>query len=232
MSSSRRILESSLSVSMLWLIGMPMAASADDGRGVLREAGAWLSMARTTYGGQFIEESPAERIPILGFAAGAFARLEFARPGGVGLGLQPELGYAPRGADVELDGEYQGNAQASYLELPILARIESPMVGPAAFYAIAGPTLSFLLGAESESGTGNVADTTDTTSTLDLGLTAGVGASVVITPRIALSLETRYVQGMLTTDDSGEVEFLNRALFFSLGVGVRFGVDEAASLEE
>jgi opacity protein-like surface antigen len=230
MISSRRILDPWLSVSMLWLIGMPMAAHADDGRGVLREAGAWLSMARTTYGGQFVEESPAERIPVLGFAAGAFVRLEFARPGGVGLGLQAELGYAPRGADVELDGMDLGDARASYLELPILARIESPLVGPLVFYAIAGPTLSILLGAESTSFTGNVSDTTDNTSTLDLGLTAGLGASVVLTSRIALSLETRYVHGMLTIDESGEIEFLNRALFFSLAVGARFGVDEAASL--
>lgn len=232
MSTSRRVLETWLSVTMLWIVGIPATARADDGRGVLREAGAWFSMVRTGYGGQFTEETSAERLPVLGFGAGIFARLELARPGGVGLGLQPELGYAPRGADVELDGMSLGNTRASYVELPILARLESPEVGTVAFYAVAGPTLSILLRAEATSFTGFVSDTTDDTSTLDLGLTAGVGASVAITPRIALSLEARYVHGALSTDDSGQNELLNRALFFSLGAGFRPGADVAASLAE
>lgn len=230
MSSLKRISIAGLSFAVLWLGGIP-AAHADDGPGVFRAAGVRLSVARTSFAGQFVDESPADRVPILGFAPGLLARLEFVRPGGVGIGLQPELGYGPRGADVELDGEYQGNARVSYLELPILARIESPGLGPVTFHVTAGPTLSFLLAAETESGTGNVADVTEDTSNLDVALAAGLGASIVVTPRIGLSLETRYVHGFLTTSGSGEVEFLNRALLFSLGVEVRFGVDETPSVE-
>lgn len=216
---------------MALLLCVPVAARAEEEPGILREAGAWVTLARTTYGGQFVEDSPAERIPVLGFAAGAFARLQLARAGDVGLGLQPEIGYVPRAADVELDGVYQGNMRTSYLDLPILARVEAPALGPASFYAVAGPTLSFLLRATSESGMGNVSDTRDSSSKLDLGLAAGLGVAVEVGSGVAVSLETRYVHGFLTIDESGEAEFENRAILFSLGVAARFGTNEPSSLE-
>lgn len=232
MSSRKRISNVWLSLAVSWLGGVPAAAHADDGPGVFRAAGARLSLARTNFAGQFVEESPADRLPIHGFAPGIFARLELARPGGVGVGLQPELGYGPRGTDVEFEGLYQGSNRLSYLELPILVRMETPAMGPGTFYVTAGPTLSFLLSAKSESGTGTVTDVTEGTSKLDVALAAGLGASIPVTPRIGSSLEARYVHGFLNLTDSEEVEFLNRALLFSLGVEVRFGVDETQSLEE
>lgn len=226
MRSLKRISNTWLPLALLWLGAVP-AAHAGDGPGIFRAAGVRLSLARTTFVGQSVEESPADRVPIHGFAPGAFARLELARPSGVGLGLQVELGYGPRGADVELDGAPQGGARVNYLDLPILARIEAPALGPVTFHAVAGPTLSYLLVAETESGTGRVVDVTEDTSKLDVALAAGLGASIAITPRVGLGLETRYVHGFLTTSGSGEVEFLNRALLFSLGVEVRFGAESA-----
>lgn len=232
MQSKERSISRKRIMAIAWLLCVPVAAQAQEEPSVLREAGALVSIARTTYGGQFIEDSPAERIPVQGFAAGVFARLEFARPGGIGLGLQPELGYGPRAADVELDGNYEGNVRTNYLELPVLARVEAPALGPAALYVVTGPTLSFLLRAKSESGTGNISDTRSTTSKLDIGLAAGLGASVAVGSRMAVSLEARYVHGFLTTADSGESEILNRAIFFSLGVSAKFGIDATVSQEE
>lgn len=226
---SNRISKACLPLSLLWLGAMPLAARADDGPDIFRAVGVRLSVARTTFAGKSVDESPAERLPIHGFAPGLFARLELARPGGVGIGLQAELGYGPRGAEVEFEGVYQGDTRVSYLELPMLARLETPALGPVTFHVIAGPTLSFLLAAESKSGTGIVTDVTDTATNLDVALAAGLGASIAISPRIGLSLETRYVHGFRTINDSGEVEFLNRALMFSLGVEVRFGADEPRS---
>jgi hypothetical protein len=182
--------------------------------------------------GEFIENSPAERIPILGFGAAIFARLEFVRLGGFGFGIEPELGYSPRGADVELGGAFIGNARASYLELPILARVESPTIGPIALHAAIGPVLGLLLKAEAGNMNGDVSDATDSTSKLDIAFAAGVGATVTVTPRIAVSLDTRYVHGFRTVDDTGESEIVNRAILFSLGVSARFGTDEPGSLEE
>jgi opacity protein-like surface antigen len=230
-SSPRRVLYACLSLAASWSIGAP-AAHADDGRGVLGAAGARLSVARASYAGQFIDESVADRNPFHGFAPGVFARLELARPGGVGIGLQTELGYGPRGTDVELDGVFQGRSRASYLELPILARIDTAAMGPVTFQVTAGPTLSFLLAARSEPAGGDGTDVTDGTRKLDVALTAGLGASIAVTSRVALSLETRYVHGFLTTADSGDIELLNRALMFSLGVEARFGVDQRRSLQE
>lgn len=217
---------------VLLCLCISITANADEDRGVLQKAGARVSLARTTYGGEFIENSPAKRIPVLGFGAAIFAHLEFVRLGGVGFGLEPELGYTPRGADVELGGMFIGDARAGYLELPILARVESPAVGPVALQAAAGPVLGLLLKAEAGNMNGEVSDASDGTSTLDVALAAGAGATVAVTSRVAVNLETRYVHGLLTTDDTGEVEVQNRAIYFSLGVSFRLDSDETASLED
>lgn len=215
------------------LLLLCMSAVAYAEPGVLREVGARVSIARTTYGGEFIENSPAERIPILGFGAAIFARLEFVRLGGFGFGIEPELGYSPRGADVELGGVFIGNARASYLELPILARVESPAIGLVALQAAIGPALGLLLKAEAGNMNGDVSDASNGTSTLDVGLAVGAGARVAVTSRITVSLETRYVHGLITTDETDEVEVQNRAIYFSLGVSASFGDgDKVASFED
>jgi opacity protein-like surface antigen len=223
---------STFRLSLAWislsLIGVPLTAQAQEKPGMLREAGASLSLARTTNGGSSVESSMAERIPVLHVGAGGFVRLELARWNGVGFGVQPELGYVPRGADIEL-GTSQGNIRSRHLELPILGRIESPPLGPVTLYAVAGPALSFLLSAESKSGTGVISDTTDVTSKLDFGLAAGAGVSVAVTPRLVLGFESRYTHGFLTLDNTGEFDVENRAIYFSLVVAARFGADEAAA---
>jgi hypothetical protein len=132
---------------------------------------------------------------------------------------------------VEFEGAYVGNFRAKYLEVPILGRIESPAFGPAAFYAVAGPSLGILLSAKSGDMNGNTADAEDT-SRLDVALAAGLGATVTVTSRIAVNLETRYVHGLLTVDDTGESEIENRGILFSLGVSASFGGDEPASPQE
>jgi hypothetical protein len=228
MRSARRVILQCIFVNIA--LCSPLTAHAERESTVFREAGVWLGAARTTYDGQFIEDSPAVRIPVVGFAAGAFARLRFGRWHGLRLGLQPEVMYSPRGADVELRGVYIGNFRASYLEIPILARVESRAFGPATLYVVAGPAASILLDAESGDMNGSSSDATETTSTLDMVLAAGVGATVAIGPRVGLSLETRYAHGFLTTDDSGEVEIENRALFLSLGLAGRRGAGAPSSL--
>jgi opacity protein-like surface antigen len=215
----------------LWLLGVPAAANAQETRGIVWEIGASLSAARTTTGGAAVEASVADRLPSMGLAAGVFARLELARWKGVGLGVQPELLHAPRGTGIEIDGAYAGDLRYRYLELPMLARLESPPLGPAAFYAVVGPSLGFLLRAESGTNLGTVSDVKDVTSTLDLGLAAGAGAVVVITPRLALSVEARYTHGFRTLDNTGEFEVENRAIFATVGLAARFGAGATTSRE-
>jgi opacity protein-like surface antigen len=216
---------------MVCLLGIPVAVHAQEARGTFREAGAWLSLVRATNGGTSVDSSVADRIPVLGLAAGAFARLELARWRGVGLGLQLELDYAPRGSDVEIDGVYQGGHRYRYLEIPVLARMEAPPLGPAAFYLVGGPSLGVLLSAESESLVGVISDVTDGTSKLDLGLSAGAGFVVPVTRRLSLGVETRYTHGFVTVEATRTFDIEHRALLFSLGVAIR-PVRRAASLTE
>jgi opacity protein-like surface antigen len=217
---------------MVWLLGLPAAAEGQEARGIVWEVGASLSVARTTNGGAAVAASMADRIPVMGLAGGVFARLELARWKGVGLGVQPELGYTPRGADVELDGVYEGNVRYRYLELPMLGRLESPPLGPAAIYAVVGPSLGFVLRAESQSGLGNISDVKEATSKLDLGLATGAGAVVTVNRHLALNLEARYTHGFFTLDNTGQFEIENRAIYVSVGIAARFGADAPASRVE
>jgi hypothetical protein len=198
-----------------------MAAHAQGEHGTFREAGAWLSLVRTTNGGSSVEGSIADRVPVLGLAAGAFARLELTRWRGVGLGVQLELDYAPRGSDVAIDGVYQGGHRYRYLELPLLARIEAPPLGPAALYVIGGPSVGVLLSAKSRSLAGVISDVKYGTRALDLGLSAGAGAVVPVTRRLSLGVEARYTHGFLTIDETRTVDIEHRALVVSLGLAVR-----------
>lgn len=97
------------------------------------------------------------------------------------------------------------------------------MLGPAAFYAAIGPTFNLLLTAETRTSDGTVLDEKEGMSTFDVGLASGVGAAVALSSRLSLSFEARYEHGFLTTDPDGERENLNRAIFFTLGIGARFG---------
>lgn len=211
--------------SVIALLLASTAAYADREHSVTLEAGARLSIVRTTLGGQAIEESSAQRIPIYGIAAGVFAHLELLRWNDIGIGIQPEVIYSPRGAETELGGLSLGEFRTRYVEVPLLARIESPMLGPAAFYAAVGPTFNLLLTAESHDSDGTVSDEKEGVSEVDVGLATGVGAAITLSSRLNLTLEARYEHGFLTTDPEGEAEIQNRAILFTVGIGARFGAD-------
>lgn len=221
-----------VSLLALLFVHAPRVAHAEGERGAVREAGVRISMARTTLGGRSIDESPAVRLPIYGVAASVFAHMELFRWNGIGLGIQPELLYSGRGADVELDGAYVGNFRSSYLEAPLLARIEAPMLGPTVFYVVAGPTFNLLLSAKSETGNGTVSDDKEVTSAFDIGLATGVGAAFTLLSRFGLSFEARYEHGFMTIDTNGEADIRNRAVFFTFGISTRFGVDVPPELVE
>lgn len=210
---------------LIALLLAPTVAHAENDRGLVLETGARVSIARMTLGGQFIEDSPAVRLPVHGIAAGIFAHLELFRWNEIKIGVQSELLYSPRGAETELGGLSLGEFRTRYLELPLLARIESLMLGPAAFYAAVGPTFNLLLTAESHDSDGTVSDQKEGVSKVDVGLATGVGTAIALSSRLNLTLEARYEHGFLTTDPEGEVEIQNRAILFTLGIGARFGAD-------
>ena len=211
---------------------LPTVVHAEENAGLVREAGAWGALVRTNHGGPTIEDSAAERLGVFGAAAAAFVRMEFGRLNDIGFGIQPELGYSPRGADVEFEGAYLGNTRTSYLDLSVLGRLEVAAIESLALHAAAGPVLGILLSARSGDSDGSSSNSREITSKLDASLALGVGATFDITPRFALTFETRYVQGFVSIDDTGQNEIQNRAIFFSLGVAARLGQSKPASLEE
>lgn len=135
---------------------------------------------------------------------------------------QAELLYATRGSDVDMGGDTIGTFYFTYLELPVLARVRYPFSGDAvrprlSIYALGGPSVSLLIGAEREDGAGRSDLEKSALHTFDLGLIGGLGVAWEITPDWVVSFEARYDRGF--TDAFPDTrESKNEAFLLTLGV--------------
>lgn len=209
------------------LMAMPLAwahvcgqeAHADPGR---IQIGANLAPSWETHNG---DRPTLENTYKQGMSAGAGVRY------GVldSLAVEVELLYATRGAGLEYQGRSLGGLYFTYLELPVLARLGWPIPGltdadgrrPLAGYFIAGPTVSYVLGAEDvlTDGTTRIISRSMLNS-FDVGMAGGVGVAWDITPRWAASLEVRYEMGFIDTlpEATNGLETKNRAFLLTLGI--------------
>lgn len=174
-----------------------------------------MGLSIITHGGKNADSEFAESTRKLGVALGGFASIRLHER----VSLQPELLYATKGTDAELDGQPVSTVRMSYVEIPVLARV---LILPRARmqpYALLGPALGLLLGAEVEGAvSGNITDLTDDTRLFDLGLTMGVGAAWALSSMGSFTLEARYNLGLISVDDSvNQDDIKNRALTFFVG---------------
>ncbi len=110
-----------------------------------------------------------------------------------------------------------------YLGIPILARIDGPVLGPIVPYAVTGPTMSYLLSVESLDSDRTSSGRPDGIRSFDVSLVFGAGASVRVTKYVVLTAEVRHDRGFLSLNTEDDSEILNRTLLFTLGVGVVLG---------
>jgi len=108
----------------------------------------------------------------------------------------------------------------SYLELPLMIKYNFKTSNTLVPYAMAGPSLGYLLNAKIEFGDDEV-DAKDQLKRVDFGLGLGGGVSI---PRGKLTLfgEARYVLGVsnINDDQSDETKVRNRGLQILFGATV------------
>lgn len=136
-----------------------------------------------------------------GLIIGALVELEPAGP----VGMQSELLWIWKGAKAAA-GEVQATTKVNFLELPVLAKYETPLVvGPVTTHLLAGPTLAFATqaqrditatSAEGETRLIDRTDLTDPARTLEFGVAAGAEIGYQFTDRAGLTLEVRYRRGL------------------------------------
>lgn len=162
-----------------------------------------------------------------GFAIGLFCHHAILATERLNLGVQPELLFVRRGAELEYQGAIVDTVVLDYLDVPVLARAFYPISDSINPYIIAGPRFGVLLGGTSKDVNGTVRDRSDSTNSFDIGITAGVGALIPVGTRFVLTLEGRYDQSLVNSVKASGEEVTNdqrhRAFFLMLGVSMGIG---------
>lgn len=158
-------------------------------------------------------------------------RTAFAFGGYVTLGMtdlfsvQPELLYSMKGAKwdyTDLSGTVNVTDRLSYIEIPVLFKVQ--LVGTPAFKPnfYVGPQFSMLLSAKEKSeasGQSAEADIKDNLKSTDFGLVGGVGANFPVGTG-SLSLDIRYDLGLSKVIDAAPAPKINNsAITFLVGYG-------------
>jgi hypothetical protein len=112
--------------------------------------------------------------------------------------LQPEVAYIEKGAtysNVAGTG-INVNLKASYIEIPVLAKINFNF-GPLRVFGEAGPYLGFLLSSKITDGSGAInTDMKSSTKGTDYGLDVGAGVAITGIPLIEPFADIRYSVGL------------------------------------
>jgi opacity protein-like surface antigen len=135
------------------------------------------------------------------------------------IAAQPEVLYAHKGVNLDLDGETIGAYHLSYIEIPVLARAGFRVTPNLAPYLLFGPEFGILLTAELENSRGEFSDSKDGLKTTDVGLVFGGGVAIDIAAiKGTINVEARYDLGLTDINDTGAGGFVkNRAFFVMLG---------------
>ena len=213
----------SIVVAMCWLMVDSGSALSDTWQKNRWAAGVQVSLARTSFGGKTIEESPAKRTPIHGVSVGAFVYVRLVSRKYLDLGFQAGAAYAPRGADQSLEGKHLSKSEYSYLEFPLLIRLESNLSNSFSGYVIGGMVPGILLTATQTDDEGQTIERRNDVKSIDLGLASGIGAKVALVDNVDVGIEARYVDGVINFVNSGDSEVYNRAILLTVGVSVRVG---------
>lgn len=148
------------------------------------------------------------------------------------IGVQSELLWIWKGAKL-LSGDTKATTKVNYLEVPVLAKYETPLsVGPVTTHLVAGPTVALVTHASRERTTTDRQGQTRLVKRTDLkrpvrdaelGLAFGAGATYPFSGRAALTAGVRYRRGLTSTFGQGmglqnaAPDAWNQGLSLSLG---------------
>ena len=171
---------------------LPLPAQAQLGEGIDIKPGVRAGVDFMTFGGDDTDSDNLDRRT--GIMIGGFALVDLTGP----FALQPELTYIQKGAESS-DGDL--TRKNDYIEIPVLAKFQLPVSGPASPNLFAGPTLGFNVTAELEDDEGNTQDFGDETSGTEFGLAVGGGVDFGLGTG-TLMVDLRYELGLTSIDDT------------------------------
>lgn len=105
------------------------------------------------------------------------------------IGVESGVYYTQKGAEFE-NIDYK----IDYIEVPVLAKVSLGPPGPISPHLIVGPTVGFMVNSEIEDSAGNTLNVDDTTTEIEFGGLAGVGADFNV-GLAQLNAQIRYNYG-------------------------------------
>ncbi|HPW18150.1 MAG TPA: porin family protein [Candidatus Aminicenantes bacterium] len=159
----------------------------------------------------------------------SFDKLQFYAGGlsfSLGLGfvaIQPEVLYVRMGGLYEVDADNSLELRHSYVQAPLLLKLNLVPGGPIRPFICVGGYGSYLIKAEGVMKVSGVMETEDLSEDyqkFDYGLVGGAGLTFKL-PGIALSVEGRYNYGLanIAKDPSPGYSLKNRCLMALVGIG-------------
>jgi hypothetical protein len=163
-----------------------------------------------------------------GFSGGIAGYLQWLLSERFSLGGQVELLYTPRGAEVVVGGQTQGESREHYVDFVVAAR-PGIRLGPVSIYLLLGGSLDLLISANKDNILGSREDITGDLHRIDIALLAGAGVALHL-PGQSLGpfqfgtvfLEARHDIGLIDTDLAND-GFKNRSSSLMLGLSFVVG---------
>lgn len=204
-----------LSVLLVVLLALGTTPALGQSGGVLdTKSGLRVGGTFMTFGG---DDAPSDLDRRGGWLLGGFAVFDVTGP----FALQPELNYVQKGAESESGGSTV-TTKLNYIELPILAKIQTPSAGLVSPSVFLGPSAALNIKAEQEVGS-STSDIDDDIRGFDLGAVFGVGVDANVGVGTLL-VDARYSLGLIDISDDDDLaeEPSLRNQGFMLTVGYAF----------
>lgn len=135
------------------------------------------------------------------------------------IGIETGLYYSQKGSEFSAGGVTMAT-RLDYLEVPVLAKLSLGPPGPLSLHVLAGPYAGLNINAEQEAPGSDAVDISDEVTSLDIGGTIGVGASVsaVLTK---VDVQARYSRGFNSVFENGNGDEPKNSVF-TVSVGIFF----------
>ena len=152
---------------------------------------------------------------VLGLAAGGFMTYSFTDMWAV----QPEILYSQKGYKYEASIfgiTVASSVATTYLDIPILARLNIPTEGTVKPFIVLGPSIGILLSAKAKASIAGItvgtADIKADSASTDMGLVVGAGVQSG-----TMTYDLRYQMGLSALDKDGKAKAYNSVISILFG---------------
>lgn len=135
----------------------------------------------------------------------------------VPFGIETGAYFSQKGADFT-EGGADGSIELDYIEVPVLAKVNFGLPGPATPHLVLGPYVGFNINAEASNG-GASADVSDDVNDTEIGGLAGLGIDFNV-GLTKLNAQARYGMGFTNAFTDDDEDTKNSVV--SLVVGIQF----------